>query len=212
MPIPIWGNCMFTLFFILNKHLTTKTLAMDFSLVALTLAISFLVFFFLHKLFFSAKMPSRNVPQVTGAWPIIGHLHLLNGPEMPHKIFSEMAEKYGPIFRLKLGVNQVVIVSDPKIVKECFTTNERAFANRPEAIASEILGYNYAMFGFGPYGPCWREIRKIATIEFLSPRRIEMSSHIREFEVKSAIKETYNYWLKNNSSNLNGALKMEMNE
>ncbi|XP_049363205.1 demethylepipodophyllotoxin synthase-like [Solanum verrucosum] len=130
-------------------------------------------------------------------------------PQMPHKIFGQMAEKYGPIFRLKLGVNEVVIVSDHKIAKECFTTNDRAFANRPKSIGSEILGYNYPIFGLGPYGPYWREIRKIVTTEFLSARRIEMLKHVREFEVKSAVKETYEYWLKNN---LNGAVKIEMKE
>ncbi|PHU20841.1 hypothetical protein BC332_11992 [Capsicum chinense] len=117
-----------------------------------------------------------------------------------------------PIFRLKLGVNQVVIVSDHIIARECFTTNDMAFANWPKSIASEILGYNYAMFGLGPYGPYWREIRKIVTIEFLSARRIDMFSHVREFEVKSAVKETYKYCLKNKSSSLNDVVKIEMKE
>ncbi|KAG5613257.1 hypothetical protein H5410_024538 [Solanum commersonii] len=36
-----------------------------------------------------------------------------------------------------------------------------------------------------------------------------MLKHVREFEVKSAVKETYEYWLKNN---LNGAVKIEMKE
>ncbi|KAM3237234.1 cytochrome 82A3 [Capsicum annuum] len=183
---------------------------MNVFLIVLTLAISFLLFFFLSKLFFSSKRQSRKVPEAGGAWPIIGHLHLLNGSQMSHKIFSHMAEKYGPIFRLKLGVNQVVIVSDHKIAKECFTTNDMIFVNRPKSIASEILGYNYAMFGLGPYGPYWRKIRKIITIEFLSARRIDMFSHIREFEVKSAVKQTYEYCLKNKSSNLHDAVKMEM--
>ncbi|KAM3341938.1 hypothetical protein P3S68_026904 [Capsicum galapagoense] len=183
---------------------------MNVFLIVLTLAISFLLFFFLSKLFFSSKRQSREVPEAGGAWPIIGHLHLLNGSQMSHKIFSHMAEKYGPIFRLKLGVNQVVIVSDHKIAKECFTTNDMIFVNRPKSIASEILGYNYAMFGLGPYGPYWRKIRKIITIEFLSARRIDMFSHIREFEVKSAVKQTYEYCLKNKSSNLHDAVKMEM--
>ncbi|KAG5613259.1 hypothetical protein H5410_024540 [Solanum commersonii] len=176
---------------------------MDFSPIAFTLAISFLFFFYLRKLFFSAKKQSKNVPEATGEWPITGHLHLLNGPQMPHKIYGQMAEKYGPIFRLKLGVNEVVIVSDHKIVKECFTTNDRAFATRPKSIGSEILGYNYAMFGlgpYGPYGPYWREIR--------NTRRIEMLQHIKQFEVKSAVKEIYN----NSISNLNGVVKMEMKE
>ncbi|KAF3618160.1 Cytochrome 82C4 [Capsicum annuum] len=75
----------------------------------------------------------------------------------------------------------------------------KAFANRPKSIASEIFGYNYASFGLGPYGPYWREIRKIVTIEIFSARRIEMLSHVRKFEVNSAVKETYEYWLKNNN-------------
>ncbi|KAM3304795.1 cytochrome CYP82D47 [Capsicum chacoense] len=183
---------------------------MDFLLIVLTLS---LFFVFLHKLFSSSSnRQCRNVPKADGAWPVIGHLHLLNGPQMPHKIFGHMSDKYGPIFRVKLGVNQVVIVSDHKIAEECFTTNDKAFANRPKSIASEILAYNYAMFGIGPYGPYWREMRKIVTIEFLSARRIDMFSHVREFEVKSAVKETYEYWMKNKSSSLNGGVMMEMKE
>ncbi|KAM3341931.1 cytochrome CYP82D47 [Capsicum galapagoense] len=195
-------------------YLTNTT--MDFSLIALpTLAISFLIFFFLHKLFFSAKKrsTSRNVPEAGGAWPIIGHLHLLNGPEMPHKIFGRMADKYGPIFQLKLGVKQVVIVSDHKIAKECFTTNDMTFATRPKSLASDILGYKYAFFSLAPYGPYWRKMRKIVTIELFSARRIQMLKHMRESKVRSAVKKIYNNWLKNNkSSNLNGAVKMEMKE
>ncbi|KAM3237239.1 hypothetical protein P3L10_012268 [Capsicum annuum] len=130
---------------------------MNFFQIVHTLFSSFLFFFSLHKLLLSSKRQSRNVPEAGGAWPIIGHLHLLNGPQMPHKIFSHIADKYGPIFRLKLGVNQVVIVSDPKIAKECFTTNDMAFANRPKSIVSEILGYNYALLGIALYGPHWRD-------------------------------------------------------
>ncbi|OIS98517.1 cytochrome p450 82a3 [Nicotiana attenuata] len=188
---------------------------MDFLLIAITLASSIV---FLFALYFSTKRNNRQrktVPEAAGAWPIIGHLHLLSGTEsdqLPHKVLARMAEKYGPIFGLKFGVYKVVVGSNHKIEKECFTTNDLALANRPNSLASEIIGYNHAMFGVAPYGPYWREIRKIATIEFLSTRRIEMLKHIREFEVKSAIKETYNYWLKNKSGSLNGAVKMEMKE
>lgn len=187
---------------------------MDFFLIAVTLlASSFVVLFFLYKQFFSAKRQNkcRSVPEAGGAWPIIGHLHLLSGSEsdqLPHKILGRMADKYGPIFGMKLGVHQVVVVSDPKLAKECFTTNDLALANRPKSMVSEIIGYKDAMFGIAPYGPYWRETRKIATIELFSTRRIEMLKHIREFEVKSAVKEIYN-----KSCNLNGgAVKMEMKE
>ncbi|PHT51114.1 hypothetical protein CQW23_10861 [Capsicum baccatum] len=183
---------------------------MDFSLIVLTLAISFLLFFFLHKLLSSSKRQSRNVREVAGAWAIIGHVHLLNGPQMTHKIFGHMADKYGPIFQLKL---RVVIVSDHKIAKECFTTNDMAFANQPKNIASEMLGYNNVMFGFGPYGLYWREMRKIVPTELISARRIDMFGHIRVLEVKSVVKEIYEYWSKiKNSNYLNSVVKMEMKE
>ncbi|KAM3341933.1 hypothetical protein P3S68_026899 [Capsicum galapagoense] len=158
---------------------------MDFSLIVLTLAISFLLFFFLHKLLSSSKRQSRNVREVAGAWAIIGHVHLLNGPQMTHKIFAE----------------------------ECFTTNDMAFANQPKNIASEMLGYNNVMFGFGPYGLYWREMRKIVPTELISAWRIDMFGHIRVLEAKSVVKEIYEYWSKiKNSNYLNSVVKMEMKE
>ncbi|XP_006366471.1 cytochrome P450 CYP82D47-like [Solanum tuberosum] len=188
---------------------------MDLFLIAVTVTCSLLVFFFLRKQFFTDKSERRirTVPEAGGAWPIIGHLHFLRGSktdQLPHRTLSRMADKYGSIFGMKLGVHQVVVVSDPKLAKECFTTNDLALAGRPKSMGSEIMGYKHAMFGLCSYGPYWRETRKIATVELLSNRRIEMLKHIREFEVKSGIKEIYNNWAAKN--NLNGVVKMEMKE
>ena len=91
-----------------------------------------------------------------------------------------MADKYGPIFTIWLGVHRTLVVSSWEIAKECFTTNDKAFANRPKALALELLGYNYAMFGFSPYGPYWRQVRKMAMLEVLSNHRLEMLKHIRD--------------------------------
>ncbi|KHG04233.1 Cytochrome P450 protein [Gossypium arboreum] len=81
------------------------------------------------------------------------------------------------------------------MAKECFTVHDKVFSTRPIITASKILGYDFAMFGFAPYGPYWREIRKITTIELLSNHRIDMLKHIRVSEVKSAIRELYKSWL-----------------
>ncbi|KAE8657573.1 hypothetical protein F3Y22_tig00116989pilonHSYRG00349 [Hibiscus syriacus] len=43
---------------------------------------------------------------------VIGHLHLLRGPKPAHIILSEMADKYGPIFTIKMGFHKALIVSD----------------------------------------------------------------------------------------------------
>ncbi|KAA8528589.1 hypothetical protein F0562_035944 [Nyssa sinensis] len=119
-----------------------------------------------------------------------------------------MADKCGPIFSIKLGVHQALVVSDWEIAKECFTTNDKVFANRPKSIAVELLSYNYAMFGLGPYGPYWRHVRKIVMSELLSNRRLEMLEHVRVSEVKESINEIYQIWLKNRSDS--NKVKVEM--
>ncbi|KAI9118041.1 hypothetical protein K1719_010373 [Acacia pycnantha] len=106
--------------------------------------------------------PRKPPPAAGGAWPVIGHLHLLGGPEPPHITLGNMADKYGPIFTVRLGVHQTLIVNSWEIAKECFTVNDRAFASRPKLVAFEVMGYNFGMIGLSPYGAYWRHVRKIA--------------------------------------------------
>ncbi|KAA3474309.1 cytochrome P450 CYP82D47-like [Gossypium australe] len=145
----------------------------------------------------SSKKPSRScsAPRAGGALPIIGHMHLFGGQQLTHKTLGGMADKYGPVFSLRLGSHEVLVVNSWEMAKECFTVHDKVFSTRPSITASKILGYDFAMFGFAPYGPYWREIRKITTIELLSNHRIDMLKHIRVSEVKSAIRELYRSWL-----------------
>ncbi|KAJ4701847.1 putative Cytochrome P450 [Melia azedarach] len=169
---------------------------------------------FVYSLVWISRLAQRNssnrkaVPEPAGARPLIGHLHLLGGPKPAHITLGNVADKYGPIFMIKLGMHRALIVSSWEIVKECFTINDKVFSNRIKALAPEILGYNYAMFGFSPYGPYWRHIRKIATLEVLSNHRLEMVKHVRESEVKKFVKEIYDLWMKHNgiSGNCNKVL------
>ncbi|KAF8399191.1 hypothetical protein HHK36_015056 [Tetracentron sinense] len=139
----------------------------------------------------SSSNSKRTAPEVAGAWPIIGHLHLFAGKELPHITLGAMTEKYGPIFTIQLGMHRALVVSSWEVVKECFTTLDIAFASHPRVVAFEHMGYNYAMFNAAPYGPYWREMRKIATVELLSNRRLEMLKYVRASEVDMSIKELY---------------------
>ncbi|KAH1057864.1 hypothetical protein J1N35_035929 [Gossypium stocksii] len=131
----------------------------------------------------------KTAPEAGGAWPIIGHLRLLGGPQPPHVSLANMADKYGRMFTIKLVVHRALVVSDWEIAKACLTTNDKSFASRPKLANSELLGYNRAMFGFAPYGAYWRQMRKIATIELLSNHRLELLKHVRESEVKTSLQQ-----------------------
>ncbi|MED6182744.1 hypothetical protein PIB30_031495 [Stylosanthes scabra] len=131
-------------------------------------------------------------PEAAGAWPLIGHLHLLRGPQPPHVTLGNMADKYGPIFTIRVGGRKNLIVSNSDMARECFTVNDKVFAARPKMTAFDVLGYNSAIFTFTTYGACWRNLRKMAILEVLSHHRIEMNSHVMLSEVKTAMKDSYN--------------------
>ncbi|KAM1234426.1 hypothetical protein ACFX2I_004022 [Malus domestica] len=137
-------------------------------------------------------MSLTKVPQPSEAWPFIGHLHLLHGKDPVALILGAMADKLGPIYSLRLGPRQVVVVlSAWEQVKERFTKNDIVFATRPSTAAGKHLGYNNAIFALAPYGSYWRDIRKLATQEFLSAQKVEMLSHVRAEEVDSFIKKLF---------------------
>ncbi|KAF3431669.1 hypothetical protein FNV43_RR26401 [Rhamnella rubrinervis] len=102
-----------------------------------------------------------------------------------------MADKHGPIFSLRLGQKRTLVVSSWEVVKECFTTNDRIFANRPSIAVGKYVGYNNAIFALAPYGQYWRDIRKLATLELLSAHRLELLKHVRASEVDLFIKELF---------------------
>ncbi|XP_051143650.1 cytochrome P450 CYP82J17-like [Andrographis paniculata] len=156
-----------------------------------------LAFLFLFLLLLKTK-PSfggggrrrKTPPEPAGGWPVIGHLHLLGGGLPPHRVLGAFADRYGPIFTVRLGVHPTVVVSSPESVKECFTKNDRALAKRPATTHGVYLGYDFSSFGFS-HGPYWREVRKLVLQEMLCARRLEIMTRVRESEVHVSIAELY---------------------
>ncbi|KAK7307591.1 hypothetical protein VNO77_40792 [Canavalia gladiata] len=137
-----------------------------------------------------------TAPQAGGAWPIIGHLHLFGAHQLTHKTLGMMADKHGPIFTIKLGSYKVLVLSSWEMAKECFTVHDKAFSTRPCVAASRLMTYNSAMFGFAPYGPYWREMRKFVTVELLSNHRLELLNKTRTSELEAALRKLHRLWSK----------------
>ncbi|XP_061365628.1 cytochrome P450 82A4-like [Gastrolobium bilobum] len=139
---------------------------------------------------------TKEAPTVEGGWPILGHLPLLSGSKTPHRTLGAMADKYGPLFTIKLGSTPTLVLSNWEMAKECFTTNDMAVSSRPKLVAIEHMTYNQSMIAFAPYGPYWRELRKVATLEIFSSRRVDQLRDFRVLEVQTSIKELFNVWCK----------------
>nr|GMD84853.1 cytochrome P450 CYP82D47-like [Ipomoea batatas] len=165
----------------------------------IVVAIAFLILFHYvsHK---NKSWKQKSPPEAGGAWPILGHHYLFRGSKLPHVALGDMADKYGPIFTIRIGVHKVLVISDWKLAKELSTSHDVHISSRPKFRAAQHLGYNYLMVSFAPYGPYWREMRKLTSSELLSNRRIEQLKYIRVAEIETSVKELYKVWTENKNS------------
>ena len=150
------------------------------------------------------KKKGKRPQEPSGRWPIIGHLHLLGADKLLHRTLGDMADKYGPIFCIHLGLRKALVVSSWEVAKECYTTNDKVFATRPRSLAVKLMGYDHAMFGFAPYGPYWRDVQKLAMVELLSNCQLEMLKHVQDSKVDFLIKEIYGMGTKQGKPHFGG--------
>nr|ATO91434.1 putative cytochrome P450 [Fallopia multiflora] len=172
-------------------------------LLPLTLFIAWSIILFAKKNEHSSKPPP---PVAGGAWPIIGHLHLFGGKLLPHKLLGEMANKYGPVFLIRIGVKKALVVSSWEMAKECLLLNDKCVTSRPRLSVVYIMGYGDANFYINPYGPYWRSLRKIITLELLSNHRLDMLSYVWKEEANICINKLYAFWFKNKRSGSDAVL------
>eukprot|EP01018_Ginkgo_biloba_P005219 Gb_05137 [translate_table: standard] len=138
-------------------------------------------------IFFSILKDKRKgrysrLPPGPSPWPIVGNLHMLG--RFPHRTLQALAKKYGPVMYLHLGSIRTVVVSSPEMAKEFLKTHDAIFASRPTAfLAGKYLSYDFKDVGLAPYGPYWRHMKKLCTLELLSPKRIDSFRSVREEEV-----------------------------
>ncbi|KAK4269071.1 hypothetical protein QN277_022276 [Acacia crassicarpa] len=130
-----------------------------------------------------------NLPPGPKPWPIIGNLNLI-GP-IPHHSLHQLSQKYGPIVHLKLGLKDFIVVSSADAAKAFLKTHGNTFSSRPKNNAGKYTGYNYSDLLWGPYGPHWRQARKICFSQLLSQKSIESSEYIRKEEMKNMLHELF---------------------
>ncbi|XP_073122960.1 cytochrome P450 CYP82D47-like [Henckelia pumila] len=138
------------------------------------------------------KSKPSSPPEAAGGWPLIGHLNLMSGPEQPHVALSNLADKYGPIYSIRLGVYRCLVVSSWEVAKEFFnSTNDVIFSDRPQIASIQLMGYDHAMFGFSKYNDYWRELRKFSVQNLLSSQKVSTLGTTWEMETRAMMKSIF---------------------
>lgn len=133
------------------------------------------------------KYSTSNLPPGPWKLPLIRNLHQI-ASSLPHHALRDLAKKHGPLMSLQLGEVLTVVVSSAEMAKEVMKTHDIIFASRPHIIATRILSYDSTNLGFAPYGPYWRQLRKICNTELLSHQRVLSFQTIRHEEASKLVR------------------------
>ncbi|KAK7251599.1 hypothetical protein RIF29_34937 [Crotalaria pallida] len=153
-----------------------------------------IVFFFIITFIISAtlllflrpKKDDQKHPPGPPALPVIGNLHMLGN--LPHRTLESLSKTYGPVMSLKLGQVLTIIVSSSEAAESFLKTHDVVFSGRPKLEASKYMSYGSKGLVFSEYGPYWRNMRKVCTLQLLSVSKVESFSGLREREVELAVK------------------------
>ncbi|KAK4411614.1 cytochrome [Sesamum angolense] len=143
-------------------------------------AVSVIVLVYLLQELLSPTKKKRLPPGPRGL-PILGHFHLLG--KNPHQDLYHLARKHGPIMGLRVGFVPAVVVSSPAGAELVLKTHDLVFASRPRNEAAWYISYEQRNLVFLPYGPYWRNIRKLCTLKLLSNLRINQFQAMRKAEL-----------------------------
>lgn len=90
---------------------------------------------------------------------------------------------------IRLGTITAVVVSSLEAVELFLKTHDTNFASRPRIRASEYLSYGTKGLVFAKYGPFQRNIRKLYTLQLLSPSKARSFAELRREEIGVSLVE-----------------------
>ncbi|RZS18705.1 hypothetical protein BHM03_00051029 [Ensete ventricosum] len=124
------------------------------------------------------KSPKARPPP--GPWnlPLIGSLHHLVG-QLPFRAFRRLARKHGPLMLVRIGQVDAAVASSREAAEEILRKHGATFASRPELAATQVVLYGASDIGWSPYGPYWKQLRRLCFMELLGAKRTRSFSSVR---------------------------------
>ncbi|KAL0426702.1 UNVERIFIED_CONTAM: cytochrome [Sesamum latifolium] len=103
-----------------------------------------------------------------------------------------MSKTYGPVFLLKLGSKNLVVVSNPELANQVLHTQGVEFGSRPRNVVFDIFTGNGQDMVFTIYGEHWRKMRRIMTLPFFTNKVVLQYSDMWEDEMDLVLNDLRN--------------------
>ncbi|XP_034153124.1 cytochrome P450 1B1-like [Esox lucius] len=119
------------------------------------------------------------------AWPVVGNAMQLG--QMPHITFSKLAKKYGNVYQIRLGCNDIVVLNGETAIREALVQHSTAFAGRPDFVSFQSVSGGNSMT-FTNYSKHWKTHRKVAqtTIRAFSSANSQTKKAFEQHVVEEA--------------------------
>ncbi|PHU00528.1 hypothetical protein BC332_30315 [Capsicum chinense] len=146
----------------------------------LALAVVAIVFLLLQQLQKKFSKKKKILPPGPRGLPLLGNLHMFG--DNLHQDLNKIAKKHGPIMSIHFGLVPVIVASTPYAAEQFLKTHDLTFSSRPSNQVSENIFYKRKNLVSARYGPYWRNMRKLCTLQLLSNAKILAFQPMRKQE------------------------------
>ncbi|XP_069584372.1 cytochrome P450 2K6-like isoform X1 [Ranitomeya imitator] len=146
----------------------------------IALVLFLIIFFLLSKVFYNQKKNKiKNFPPGPNCLPIIGNM-LIFDVKNPSKTFTQLNNKFGPVFSVQLGRQKMVVLYGYDAVKDAFMNHAEELSER-----ADIPIFTEATKGYGivfSNGENWKVMRRftISTLRDFGMGKKSMEDRISE--------------------------------
>jgi cytochrome P450 len=129
----------------------------------------------------------RRLPPGPLPLPVIGNLMAV-GRGNPQRSLARLAERYGPLMSLRLGVVPAVVVSSADAAREILQKHNAELADRPVLDAWNAHGHRSNSVISLPPHVRWRALRKLCATELFAPSRLKALQPLRQHKVEELVR------------------------
>ncbi|XP_035879750.1 steroid 21-hydroxylase isoform X4 [Phyllostomus discolor] len=119
------------------------------------------------------KLRSLHLPPL-----VPGFLHLLQ-PNLPIYLLG-LAQKLGPVYRLRLGLQDVVVLNSKRTIEEAMVKKWVDFAGRPQIPSYKLVSQHSQDLSLGDYSLLWKAHKRLTRSALLLGMRSSMEPLVEQ--------------------------------